>query len=114
MPAEVIAAPATPAPASVAATVSGTGWPSLCQVPSASGPETATAGAVSSVSFAVRPVISTLLLHLSAKLCSSSVFRKTPTTWLPAGIDHVVVPSSVEACSCGEDGNVSVRRRAFM
>ena len=35
MPAEVIAAWATPAPASVASTVSGTGWPSLCQVPSA-------------------------------------------------------------------------------
>jgi hypothetical protein len=59
----VIAARATPAPASVAETVSGRGWPSLCHVPSASGPETTTAGAVSSVRVAVRPVIATLLFH---------------------------------------------------
>ena len=64
-PAWASVADATPAPASVAVTVSGTGWLSLCQVPSASAPERATAGAVSSVSVAVRAVTLRLLFHLS-------------------------------------------------
>ena len=57
---------ATPAPASAAVTVSGSGCASLCQRPSASGPDSATVGAVSSVRRAESAVILMVLFALTA------------------------------------------------
>ena len=57
---------ATPAPASAAVTVRGSGWASLCQRPSASRPDRATVGAVSSVRRAESAVILMVLFALTA------------------------------------------------